>query len=139
MKKQNHLLSSFAKRSILDNPVIYEMTPEEASAKGAMALDENNARISVCTTARRARACSPAPVRREIRTVAPVLKAAKAAWIRATRELTNPTPVRAALPRWPISIVVTIPTSMKTISEGIAVTTPPAKSTPQRPKCFEVI
>ena len=39
------LLSSFAKRSILDNPVIYEMTPEEASAKGAMALDENNARI----------------------------------------------------------------------------------------------
>ncbi len=39
------LLSTFAKRSILDNPVIYELTPEEADARGAMAVDSSNERI----------------------------------------------------------------------------------------------
>lgn len=39
------LLSTFAKRSILDNPVVYTLSADEAEAKGAMMVDMSNERI----------------------------------------------------------------------------------------------
>ena len=39
------LLSCYAKRSILDNPLIYSLTESEASSKGAMAVDSTNVEI----------------------------------------------------------------------------------------------
>ena len=43
------LLSSFAKRSILDNTLIYTLTADEAGSKGAMAVDSTN--VDICRKA----------------------------------------------------------------------------------------